>query len=361
MMIHRAVALGTALAAIATSLFGCGHDTPVVPTATTTTTTLHPRTPPLSSVEVAKYMNDLYVGFDDKDDTSPLGVTITMAGKPQDFFANIFCSKFDNPNGPTGCWKGNADCRLSASLYNHKMILNKTTNITLAGMGRAVGYVVNQSMVESRLAKCSFIWDGASGNRYNRGCGLGAPGTDCNTAGTAFDNICPSTQKTCTADDKEVTNAYCQPIPGGLHPLPPTHTGQPQCFLPGPAMDFHEQTDYQPRTENVKYLREMVKGRIARNDGHDDEGPNLEKWNEIVIDELLYLPDLEYDPAVVVPAIVYAKSQEGHAKTLAQQMQASFSKGLKVGNIPIVMIDDTELRPDGPFLPMPEDDVVTIV
>mmetsp|Transcript_55811 Transcript_55811/g.133020 ORF Transcript_55811/g.133020 Transcript_55811/m.133020 type:complete len:370 (+) Transcript_55811:101-1210(+) len=356
--------LGLVLAAISVSLLGCGDEPPVpTPRTTTTTTTLHPRTPPMSGPEVAKLLNELYMGFDASNDTSPLGVSISMAGAPHNFFANIFCSTFENPNGKTGCFNGGADCRLSASLYNHKMILDHKTKVTKAGMDRYVGFVINQSKVEESLAKCSFVWDGASGNRYNRGCGLGAPGTNCSLPGTAYDNICPSTKKTCTATDTEVTNSYCQPIPGGLHPIPPTHQGEPQCLFPGPAINYHGQDDYEPSKESLQYLRQMVKARVERNDGHDPEGPNIEKWNEIVIDELLFLPELWYDPALMIPAFVYPKSKATEARSVAQSMVDSFSKDLQVPPIPLLMIDDTQLRPEGPFVadPVELETVATII
>merc|ERR1712014_5884 len=101
-------------------------------------------------------------------------------------------------------------------------------------------------MVESKWTKCSYIWDGASANRYNRGCGDGAPTNSCEEgSGSAWWNICPSTHKTCSAKDIEVRRSLCN-VAGGWMPVPPTHDGHAQCVFPGVALDYHEQSDYAP-------------------------------------------------------------------------------------------------------------------
>merc|ERR550525_1648348 len=93
--------------------------------------------------------------------------------------------------------------------------------------GRPVGYVFNQTMVENELGKCSFIFDGASENRLNNGCGTGA-GSDCKSDGSAYQDICKSSGKTCTADDPEVKNFLCKPF----GPVPvPQDSNTSQCFF----------------------------------------------------------------------------------------------------------------------------------
>jgi len=317
---------------------------------TTTTTSVQPtppRTQPMSSEAAAKYLNGLFLGFNQSDAKSPLGVTISMAAQPNTFFGNIFCSTFKNPNGPTQCFNGQADCRLSASLYSHAWTYDPKTNKTLMGLSRSVGYVFNQSMVESKWAKCSYIWDGASGNKYNRGCGDGAPGTTCEEGtNSAFFDICPSTKKICTANDIEVKRGLCSQYPGGIHPVPETHDEFPQCVFPGAALDYHQQADFVPGPDKT---RDMATYRVKYNGGHDATGPNVAKWKEVVRDELLLLPDMWQDPAPVLTAFLYTKSQLPISQNNAKAMRDDFCKFYKVQDIPLVMVDDTADKETGPF------------
>merc|ERR1712217_498497 len=161
---------------------------------------------PRFAEQEAVLLNRLYMGFNSEDNASPLGVIISMAAQLDSFDDNIYCA----PVVGSGCWNGNADCRMSASLYNHKILLDaQRPNRISVTMNRCVGYVFDQDMVESEFGKCYYAWDGATNNRYNNGCGMGAPGSDCSKDGTAFQNICPSTGKICNADDSEVKRSLC--------------------------------------------------------------------------------------------------------------------------------------------------------
>ena len=68
-----------------------------------------------------------------------------------------------------------------------------------------------------------------------------------------------------------------------------------------------------------------------------------------VVDELLFLPDMWLDPAMAIPAIVYPKSKGTRGKEIAQQMSAQISDKTMAGPIPVVMVDDEEFHPNGPF------------
>jgi len=125
--------------------------------------------------------------------------------------------------------------------------------------------------------------------------------------------------------------------------------------FPGPAFDYDGQTDHQP---GAGKLREMANFSIHYNGGKDASSPNIEKWNEIVIDETLMLPAIREDPALVIPAFVYAKSSMPISKANAQRMRDEFCAFNKVADIPLVEIDDTQYRPDGPFT-LPSDESVT--
>jgi len=299
---------------LAIILQGCGNNgktTTITTTSTrtttsTTTTTIPHRTAPMTPAQAAEYLNYNFLNFDENNSSSPLGVTISMVGNPSSFYNNIYCSTFHNPLKQTGCWEGNTDCRMSAALYNHKMIVTKEGGPTVLGLNRNTGFVFNQSKVENYFGKCSYVWDGASSCKFNYGCGMGAvcgKGT-CNVSGNAFANICPSTKEICAAQDVEVKSGTCSQF-GGNHAVPQDHKGF-QCLFPGPAFEFHMQSDFTP---GKGYLREMANARMKFNSGNDDTGPKAQKWNEVVIDEHLMLPDIWHDPALVIPAFIYAKSK----------------------------------------------------
>jgi hypothetical protein len=158
--------------------------------------------------EAAALLNTLYMGFDANTDNSALGVTISMLNNFNDFNQNLFCA----PMMGTQCYKGMADCRMSATLYNHKIVLQAgMPNRIKLGLGRSVGFVIDQARVETRFGKCAYIFDGASFAGYNSGCGDSARTRDCASQNSAFHNICPSTGQTCKADDVEVKRKMCKP------------------------------------------------------------------------------------------------------------------------------------------------------
>lgn len=268
------------------------------------------------------------MGFDENDDKSALGVTASMLNNYQDFNENLFCA----PLMGTKCYKGQADCRMSATLYNHKIVLQADLpNRIKLGLGRPVGIVLDQTKVETRFGKCAYIFDGADFNGYNSGCGDGAPG-QCGSGKSAFDNICPSTNKICTADDVEVHRKMCKPDGPGAVPS----TGSDwQCYFSLPALDW-------PRAGRPNHLRDMAKARAARQVGSDSHGPLIEEWNEVVIDDHLMIPDLRKDPASVITAFIYKKSHP-FGKAWVTAMRVKFSKEYKidVDKIPIVGVDDT--------------------
>lgn len=280
------------------------------------------------------------MGFDPKDDTSPLGVTISMAADPYDFVKNLFCS----PLMHTKCFKGFADCRMSAALYNHMMILKADKAHTPEmGLGRGVGYVFNQTAVETKVGKCAYVFDGATQSRYNYGCGIGNGNNDCASGETAFNNICPSTGKLCTGADDEVTRVICKPY--GPMPVPQAGTDG-QCYFPMPALDY-------PAAPTASHLRHMAKMRVkmqVTQNGTDAKGPKIAEWNELILDEHLLIPAIAFDPATIIAAFVYVKSNPA-ARNDAFGMRDKFSTQFTVGKIPVIGIDDIDdfTKHGGPF------------
>jgi len=285
---------------------------------------------PLSPKETADMLNRFYMGFDEEDASSPLGVTISMAADLTSFDSNVFCAPMRN----TSCFNGQADCRMSASLYNHKMLIKTDRANTIAmTMSRCVGYVFNQDLVETSLGKCSYAFDGAASNRYNGGCGVGAPGNDCSRGGTAFQNICPSTGKICTADDQEVTGALCKPFgPSRI----PDNQFDFQCMWSGPALNY-------PRPGISNHLRDMANARASIQNGTDTRGkPLISQWNEVVLDVRVLLQAIQRDPASAI-TFVYVEGCPTHsnARRIAESMRDKFSQSRSISDgrkIPVVGI-----------------------
>jgi len=281
-----------------------------------------------SPEETAQMLNKQYMGFNMDDPTSPLGVTLGFATSSiYNFTNNLFC----NSEVGTVCFRGAADCKMSCALLNWKM---STDNYTLhLPFGNRVGYAFNQEQVESGFSKCSFLFDGATQNRYNNGCGSGAPGTDCSQPGTAYADICPSTGKTCTADDVEVTSVECEPF--GLHKTPNSTMGSP-CFFSGPSLNF-------PRVDPLlNHMRDMVQARVASGVTKD--------WNEVVLDERVLIPAMKKYPAITIRAFTYFKSMGSDGQKAAEGMRDKFCKDYGAVQIPVLGINDqSDFRPDGPF------------
>lgn len=300
---------------------------------TATTSTPGPRTPPLSPEQAVKLFNKQYMNYSFETLSGLLGVTISWAAQMDDFNKNLFC----HPVMGTGCYNGESDCRMSASLFNWKMV-NKDY-IWATTFGRPMGYVFNQTMVEKDFGKCSYIFDGATENRYNNGCGIGA-GANCSNNKSAYANICSSTGKTCTASDPEVKNSLC--VPFGPVPNPQTPAGR-QCLYSGPALNY-------PKPESPNHLSEMVKARFQ----NEIKTQDYMAHNEVVLDERLLIPAIRKDPAVVIPAFVYAKSKTV-GRQAAEQMRDKFCEEYQVSKIPVIGInDEVDFRPTGPFF-IPED------
>lgn len=273
-----------------------------------------------------------------------------MSADPYDFTKNLFCA----PLMHTKCYNGFADCRMSAALYNHKMILQADhPHRPQMGLGRAVGFIFNQTLVETTVGKCAYIYDGATQSRYNYGCGIGNGNPDCKSGQTAFDNICPSTGKTCTGADDEVTRIICKPY--GPMPVPEAGTDG-QCYFPMPALNY-------PGAAAANHLRAMAKTRLIEQvtqNGTDAKGPKISEWNELILDEHLLIPAIAFDPATAITAFVYVKSN-GAAKNDALGMRDKFSTTFTVGKIPVIGIDDMSdfTKSGGPFfVPSSEASVV---
>lgn len=365
----KLVAMVVGVAVLMATLQGCGGDGKTTTTTTTTksaTTTGTPkvRTPGGDPGAVAKMLNEAYYGFSNDtanpmDPKAPMGVTMNLPSDRRSFYKNIFCAEYDNPKGKTGCSQGRCDCRFSAALYNHLMLI--TEGFTLMDiLARRTAIVFNQTLVENYLSRCFYPWDGATNNKYNVGCGLGA-NNDCSSQNSAFHNICPSTKRTCTAQDAESKQGLCQQF-GGLHPMPVAHSAGFQCATPGPALDYHEQKDWKP-TDTREQLREMLIFRTKNQEGMDDGDLKSKMWNEVVLDVRLLMPLIWEDPALVVPAFVYWKD-DAVAKNDAKAMRDEFCTINQLfKKVPLLALDwKAVTKTQEPiFVALPEDSEQEIV
>jgi len=325
----------SAFAFVFLTLHGCGATPAKSPMtlATTTTTT----TPPRTVAATAAWLNNLFMGFDENDDDSPLGVTISMVHN-RTLQDNLFCSALMN----TTCHKGHSDCRTSVALYNHQVAVNKSRPHIFSLSKLGVGFVIHPTRVQTDLGKCAYAHDGTTFWRLNGGCGaLATPRqgwgwmSTCSNRSSAFYDVCPSTNKTCTADDVEIKGQTCSPGASGSYPN--------QCFWSMPSLNY-------PGKLRPNHLREMVKARLKADRAR---GPQDLQWlnNEVVLDDRLLIPAMRSDPAAVVSAFIYLKSSHG-SRSRAEGMRDRFSEDYSVGKIPVIGLDDTvDFTPkNGPFI-----------
>lgn len=258
-----------------------------------------------------------------------------MASQVDKFNSNLFCST----EMETQCYEGQSDCRLSASLFNHKVLVSGTQFAPT--MSRPIGYVFNQDLTENHWGKCAFIWDGADSHNLNNGCGAGATGgQNCGDHRSAFWNQCnqPQDPHTCTRDDHEVTSRLCKceaPICAESYGVvsPPATPQDETCFYEMPALVYNEST-------KTNHLRDSVKQRI-HNQGNDTTYTST--WNEVVIDDRLLIPKIRENPAEAIWAFVCVPTDtQPIACDQAVAMRDEFQTAYNVtGTIPVLRLDTT--------------------
>lgn len=245
------------------------------------------------------------MSYNKDDDTSALGVTISMIANETDFMGNIWCQPI---TGVDTCNAAHtADCRFSASLYNHEMMLQydpmtkKAAQSVSWAMNRPIGVVFNQHMVEGPVGKCAYTFDGATSNKWNGGCGAG--GSTCWNGGYA--GTC-AFGELCTGQSEIVVSAMCKTHsqPQGMALGLQTDQSGPQCFYELPGLAY-------PKTSAPNHLREMVNARVKFQAAGVDpitKVPLVTLWNEVVLDDRALIPAIREDPASAIWAFVYDDS-----------------------------------------------------
>jgi hypothetical protein len=358
-------------------LHGCGggdsttsSPSPAGPTtvATTTSTPLDIPATPWDVADAVRVLNYMYMNFDEGIDSSHLGVTMSMAamvgtqrdGSVATFSDNLFCS----PLMDTSCFQGQADCRMSASLLNHKVMIDG--NKVSQAMTRPVGYIFNQDLTESHWGKCAYIWDGADSSALNNGCGAGAKGSGCGDRQSAFANQCNqddwNNMHNCTRADPEIENRLCKcdaasPTCSASygHVDPPDIPSASTCFYEMPALGYQP---YDTTITEVNHLRDSVKQRVVLQ-GTDESMTS--QWNEVVIDNRLLIPKIREDPANAIWAFVCVSGVDG-ACDLAKAMRDEFVTAYKVsgGVVPVVEMNvETDFTANGgPFQAAPSSQII---
>lgn len=274
---------------------------------------------------IVNELNTQYMAFDENNPNSALGVTIRMT---DDF--SIYCGG--------ACYNGFADCRVSASLYNHRVMIHHDNLDVQVTMGRDSGIIFNQAAVHDTLGKCYYMYDAATFTRVNRGCGCPGRGHDCNRPDSAYNSLA-------TGMDPDADSCACDSQTPRNH-LPERTTDQ-MCFWRGPSFDSNG-----GQTENQ--LREMVLQRVANQEGQtEDVGEShlryrQEYWNEIVMDGAVMQQELASDPRSVVAAFMYVRGHTGgrnKANRMSQQALADYGGP----PIPVVELDPVDGARNGPF------------
>lgn len=301
------------------------------------------------------------MAWDPDDDTSNMGVTIDM--RPDDKF-EFYCGT----NGST-CYNGGADCRISAAIANNRVMITNTSRF--AGiMRRTQGIAFNQTTVETQLAKCSYVYNGASYGRLNQGCGCGALGGNCSDVMSAYyNNDCAYSSSfdaaACTAAC-ETNSSEC------MKANPATHNVE-TCYCSSPHMraGYNENTTLESQcyfkapsffsgTDTTDETREMLKRRIqsqAAEPVNEVVNPKTgetrykpEYWTEVVLDAMPMFEILNSKPAHAIVAFIYDKANavgKVNAQKMADRMQTEYHMKQPV---PIVAFDSTvDVTKTAPF------------
>lgn len=238
---------------------------------------------------------------------------------------------------------------MSASLFNHKVIV--ADNKISPTMSRAVGYVINQDLVEKEFGKCAYIWDGADSKNLNGGCGRLQPG-DCNDTLSAFANLCthdPTEPHTCTRSDWEVESVMCKGGSGADaygSVDPPTTASGPVCYYEMPALMTDDIT-------STNHLRDTLKQRITF---QGSDSTLTATWNEVVLDNHLLIPKIRSNPTNTILAFVCVPSADPDSCHKATQMRDGFNTEYKVSGSgpPVVALDTAaDISHGGPFIVPP--------
>lgn len=177
---------------------------------------------------------------------------------------------------------------------------------------------------------------------------------NCSSPYSPWRNICPSTNKTCTADDPEVNAVEIDKFGGHA-----TYEMRNN-FYKGPAynvpMEKLTHWNGEQMWETKDELRTMVNDRFEVQKTADC---GAMCHNELILDERLMLTQLWWDPATVVSAFIYFRGDSG-ARSQAITFQKAFKEDWGV-EPPLVAVDAGCEAADAACGPFHADSAETVV
>lgn len=280
-----------------------------------------------SPSECADYLNNHYYSYSWwHPNRSSVGVTIR--GQPRFNRRGWFFCKGE-------CFRGQPDCYVAASLFNHQVMYDPWTGYIAMPMDYPVGVIFQPKAIEERLVKCAWQYDGAAFQRLNGGCGCGSHGParcDAN-AYTAFSNECPETGRDATGGCPSVDRCACTT----------EETKYPgTCYWRGPAFYSSAKPGAPPNMSagGPNELRRMLQQRLSDDTGSTGDGIPLKKyWDELTIDGKVMLEMLKSDPSSAIAGFMYKRGDavsHGWARKYNEQLKQQFGKG-----VPIIAMDLT--------------------
>jgi hypothetical protein len=313
-----------------------------------------------SEKECVADLNKLYLGFDEANDASPLGVPIR--GRPR-FDAGgewYYCTGqcFDND----GKQPAQPDCYTAAGLINHKIMTTadgKLPTLQNSKSGRdsffarySVLIVLQPQTALTRFTKCAWQFDGAAFNRQNGGCGSGALQNGCKDPESSYNDQCHD-DKSRWADEScpYTMKAYCGNASVGY---------ETNCFWKGPAFGSPVYPGAKPDFDFSGFahnneIRSMMKNRVSgkHQDGTTDNGlPLREYWNEITMDGRI-IQHFEATRGLnsVVAAVAFVRGNGEGLDEESQHEAQKFQDHFKQlgSHVPLLVLDADSDQGTGPF------------
>jgi len=300
-------------------------------------------------------LNQIYMGFDESDPNSPVGVTMRTIAPDMD--ASFWCG--------TPCYSGYADCRVSASMYNNKVLIKQDSFEVAVTMSRLAGIIYNQTSVEQTIGKCFYMYDATTWGRTNHGCGCATPG-GCDTPDGAYQNqecqyehpearsgVKKGTCHDNTEKSPDVDQCWCNSDDRRKATTPlPEHakTTSQQCFFRGPAL-------YPPAGTFTNEYHEAMRARIKNQANPPIENKEnsteiiikQEFWNEIIIEAQELERMLKIHPSYAYSAFFYIRGFED-GKKKAMEIQEQVFQQWGGPRVPIVEFDPkVDTRCTAPF------------
>lgn len=231
------------------------------------------------------------------------------------------------------CYKGHPDCLLSTEFFNLRIGTNQKSYFTAEFYFAAGAGVVFNSTLMNDLARCFYIFDGRSVDRYNGGCGCLADSKymNCQSPYSPFRNVAPD-GKFITGNSPDAMRCHCTKDSS-------TNSG---CFWRGPT--YNTSTGLYGASEMQQFVEMREK-----------DAPHIGTWDEVVIDARKLHDVLARDPASAFVGVFFFWNSDGaqfNAGRLATAKSVQRALKAKYGvDLPLVGINQSVVvsADRGPF------------